>query len=612
MKKLKLVALTAMLFSSLVVSKASASDGDKIWLYAYGGSSGDNLSNVFQSTDGGYVLGGYSLSSNGDVPANKGSNDFIIGKVNQTGTLQWLKNYGGSSVDQIMDIIPSKDGGILFTGFSNSSDGDITSPKGLNDGIIGKTDANGNLLWLKNYGGTSSDLFHTIRELPDGSIITSGISNSSDGDITEAKGSYDIIVAKFDNNGNRIWIKNFGGTGSESFGKMQLTNDGGFIVVGNVSTPGGDIPTIRGMTDVFAVKLDANGNKQWSNTYGGTDSDAAYDVIQTSSGGYAIVGNTYSVNGDFTGNKGGADGFIIKLDSGGTVESTQLYGGTGTDTLRAILELKDGSFVVVGSSSSTNGDITGTKGSTDAWVMNIAKNGNVKWSKNYGGSGVDNANGLFTDASGNIMLFGTTMSSDGDIVNPKGSTDFMLAKLEYSTNKSVVSIGLQGGSLALTQPSISVPFNPITINGQNQTTNAAFSSFKVSDFTGTTSGWKLSVSATQFLEKAPDGTWDTEGTRLALPNGSLTLKPISTITPTAGNATPPKSRIASQVAIDGLGSTILLSADPGEGMDEYTVAFPVNALTLALTPSLKVDNINYAGSPTIYESVITWAIVTGP
>jgi hypothetical protein len=142
--------------------------------------------------------------------------------------------------------------------------------------------------------------------------------------------------------------------------------------------------------------------------------------------------------------------------------------------------------------------------------------------------------------------------------------------------------------------------------------NAALSTLTVSDFTGLGSGWRVSLSATPFAEKAPDGTWDTEGTRLTLPTGSMKLYPFSSTIASSGHSTAPTVSLISPVSIDGAGTIGLLSAAVGQGMDEYQYLFPAQSLTLNVGTQTKVDSINYPSTPTVFESTLSWTLVVGP
>ena len=111
------------------------------------------IKSVQETSDGGYVAVGYSQSSNGDLKGNKGQDDFVIAKFDSNGNKVWIKNYGGNNAEIFSSLDSTSDEGYVAVGYSQSSDGDLTGNKGYRDFVIAKFDGNGNKIWIKNYGG---------------------------------------------------------------------------------------------------------------------------------------------------------------------------------------------------------------------------------------------------------------------------------------------------------------------------------------------------------------------------------------------------------------------------------------------------------------------------
>jgi len=181
---------------------------------------------------------------------------------------------------------------------------------GGGDFFLIKTDAYGNLQWAKTYGGTNYDWPYSVQQTSGGGYILAGVTRSF------GAGGYDIFLIKTDANGNRQWAKTYGGTGEDNLWMtpFQQTSDGGYIVVGYTSSFG------AGGYDIFLIKTDANGNLQWAKTYGGTGEELRPAVQQTSDGGYIVASWTTSFGaGDW-------DAFLVKTDANGDIGSCGIVG----------------------------------------------------------------------------------------------------------------------------------------------------------------------------------------------------------------------------------------------------------------------------------------------
>jgi hypothetical protein len=230
-----------------------------------------------------------------------------------------IMNYGGSGLDRFYSVTETTDGGYVAVGRSTSSDGDLPGYKGNYDAIIAKFDAEGNNLWFKNYGGSEYDRFMSVTETTDGGYVAVGYSQSSNGDLSSNNGGYDAIIAKFDANGNKVWFKNYGGSSDDYFWSVTETTDGGFVAVGSSQSSNGDLPGNKGGMDAIIAKFDAEGNNLWFKNYGGSKDDCFDSVTETTDGGYVAVGYSLSSNGDLPGNKGDSDAIIAKFDAEGNI-----------------------------------------------------------------------------------------------------------------------------------------------------------------------------------------------------------------------------------------------------------------------------------------------------
>jgi hypothetical protein len=355
-------------------------DGNLQWNKTYGGSKEDLGQSLRQTTDGGYILTGYSMSSDGDVSVNKGFHDNWIVKLSANGDLDWQSSYGFSGHDHSYDILQTLDGGYFFTGFlditSARADGNTEKGNGLTRHGVGefwgtKIDEEGSVQWRGYFGGSNNDRAHAVVQTDEGGFVMAGFTESDDYDISNTNGSYDFWLVKVDEFGNLIWERAFGGTGIEVAYDITKTDDGGFVVVGNTFSDDGDISKNHGESDIWIIKVDADGNMEWEKTYGGSQFDLAQAVIQSMDGGFYITGNTKSSDEDTTINSGENDIWVIKTTSSGNLVWQQSFGGGGLDFAFDLVENPDGSILVVGESSSNEFLSLPSNGKSDLIMLKI-------------------------------------------------------------------------------------------------------------------------------------------------------------------------------------------------------------------------------------------------
>lgn len=303
-------------------------NGIKQWDATFGGTSVDELHSIMQTTDGGYILGGASFSNiGGDKTQNtKGGKDFWIVKIDANGLKQWDADFGGNEFEELFTIQQSAEGGYIMGGYSLSGiNGDKTDPsRGRYDYWVVKTDANGAKQWDATYGGSDDDWLTQIRQTKEGGYIVGGWSwSGKSGDKSQpTKGDNDYWIIKIDARGVRQWDADFGGSSNDYLTPVEQTADGGYILGGYSSSPvGGDkTQATQGGTDYWIVKTDAAGKKQWDADFGGSEFDFLYDLKQTSDNGYIMGGYSSSnTSGNKTqDSKGLNDYWIIKTNADGS------------------------------------------------------------------------------------------------------------------------------------------------------------------------------------------------------------------------------------------------------------------------------------------------------
>jgi hypothetical protein len=313
-------------------------NGNMQWNKTYGGSNEDWAFSVVQTDDRGYAIAG-TTTSFGAV-----GRDFWLVKTDANGNMQWNKTYGGTSDDQAYSVVQTSDGGYALGGSTGPSE------PGNDDLWLVKTDADGNMQWNKTYGGTGDDRGGSMVQTSDGGYALTGYTTSF------GAGDSDFWLVKTDASGIMQWNKAYAGTGYDGASSVVQTNDGGYAIAGDT------IPFGAGWEgeDFWLVKTDASGIMQWDKTYGGTKRDICYSVVQTDDGGYAIAGGTYSFG------TGGEDAWLVKTDASGNVQWDQTYGGTEDDYAYSVIQTSDGGYALAGGTHSFGA------GDYDSWLIKLA------------------------------------------------------------------------------------------------------------------------------------------------------------------------------------------------------------------------------------------------
>lgn len=418
------------------------------WQNTIGGSDNDYLNSIQQTTDGGYILGGISYSNiSGDKTENSnGYGDYWIIKTDSFGNIQWQNTIGGSGGDALYYIHQTTDAGYILGGLSASNiSGDksennwdtLCNPNCSFDYWIVNTDTLGNIQWQNTIGGSNYDYLYYIQQTVDGGYILGGASWSNvSGDKTEnSNGDSDYWIVKTDSLGNLQWQNTIGGNGVDMLSSIQQTADGGYILGGySLSNISGDKTENNiGGYDYWIVKTDSAGNIQWQNTIGGINYDYLHSVQQTSDGGYALGGYSQSnISGDKTENSIGAFGspdyWIVKTDSLGNIQWQNTVGGSDWDELHSIQQTADGGYILGGySNSNISGDKTENNiGNADFWIIKTDSVGNIQWQNTIGGSNADRLYSIQQTTNGGYIVGGWSNSNiSGDKTENNIDTSFI-------------------------------------------------------------------------------------------------------------------------------------------------------------------------------------------
>jgi len=336
--------------------------GNIVWEKNFGGSQNETIHDIQLTDDGGYIVGAFSTSSDGDVSGNNGMRDFWIVKLNASGDLVWETNIGGESDDILESIIQAADGGYIASGFSSSDEVGIN---GQSDAWIVKLDDLGNLLWETNIGGSQRDIAMSIDNTIDQGFVVAGYTETSDD-------KRDVWMAKFNEAGGLEWQNTYGGSDDEEAGSVQQTLDGGYIISGYSRSSDSDVTENKGSADGWVIKTNSAGGLMWEKTYGGMGSEGISDIQQTNDGGYIATGSSSSSDGDIEENNGARDFWILRLNNSGTIVWQKNLGSEGDDYAFSIQQTADQGYAVAGSwYTNIMGNGEGTTGDFNYWVIKL-------------------------------------------------------------------------------------------------------------------------------------------------------------------------------------------------------------------------------------------------
>ena len=336
----------------------------------------------------------------------------------------FCKAIGGKNYDGGKSLIQTSDGGYAIAGFT------ISFGAGSGDVYVVKLDANGNLQWTKTIGGEDWEESESLIQTSDGGYAIAGFTESF------GAGGEDVYVVKLDANGNLQWTKTIGGENEDLGFSLIQTADGGYGIAGFTRSFG------AGEADVYVVKLDANGNLQWTRTIGGKKLEVGVSLIQTSDGGYAIAGFTRSFGA------GGLDVYVVKLDAKGNLQWTKTIGGEYFDWGSSLIQTSDGGYAIAGATTSLGA------GGLDVYVVKLDAKGNLQWTKTIGAKNENLIkSSIIQTSDGGYAIAGHTESFGA------GKWDVYLVKLDKNGNaccalsQTTSQVG-SGGRLRSATPSI--------------------------------------------------------------------------------------------------------------------------------------------------------------
>lgn len=429
MKNLSLLFISFLLFQLTIFPQSP----DTLWTKSFGGLNYDVGSSVIETNDGGFVVTGIANFI-----------DLGLLRTDANGNLLWLRTFGGLDTDLGYTVIQIQDGGYVIVGTTRSYGA------GETDAWLIKVDSSGNQEWSRTYGGSDYDWGISVKQTTDGGYIIAGHTESY------GAGLSDVWLIRTDPSGNPAWEKTYGAAGADFGTSVDLTSDGGFVVVGyqNSFTAGG--------FDIGFIKVDQNGNLVWLKNFGGAYNDMGYSVKKTTDGGYAITGFTESFGA------GGSDVWLIKTDSDGNEQWSRTYGGIENDIGRSVEETSDGNIIITGSTKSFG------FGKQDVGFSKTDPAGNLIWITTYGGVEDDFGYSVKQTADGGYIITGGTLSFG------TGNGDVWLLKTEPDASPVEEETVVKDYVLYQNYPN---PFNPSTTI-EYQIPELSFVTIKIYDLLG--------------------------------------------------------------------------------------------------------------------------------
>ncbi len=407
MKRLFLLSIILLSFVSL-----SSQNYTIVWQRCLGGSESEQARDVLQVEDGYLIVGG-SSSTNGDISNNIGMGDGWLVKLDFEGNLLWEKSYGGTDGEHFRCILSGENNTCYLLGNSNSSDGDLSfDPYPDNSDLwISKIDSVGNIIWTKLVGGVPWEALTNGTTTTDGGIIALGHVGASGGDINTFFGLNDIWSIKLDSSGEIEWDYTLGTFSQDFPGSIIETSDNGFIVVGvSELTGGGNLNCEgHGMYDGIIVKFDKDRNIEWQQCYGGSGDDSIGNILEIEDG-YILSGTTHSNDGDVSGWHGESDIWVIKVDFNGNIVWQNCFGGSLSEGGGNIFQNNDGGYTIIGNTSSHDGDVLGNHTNplaeqlTDIWLVKINSDGDFISQQCFGGE------------ENESLIFGVIQKSDNNYI----------------------------------------------------------------------------------------------------------------------------------------------------------------------------------------------------
>lgn len=428
---------TTCILAFLLLISGNLLLAQSVFQKTYGGQFYATGEDIRPTSDSGFVVAGTVFG------IGAGDFDQYLMRLDKNGNTVWARTFGGTNLDNGISAVQGADGGFLLMGNS------FSFTNGQDDFLVTKTDGAGNLQWTRRIGGGNFEKSARVVAMPDSGFAILGITYTYSIGVNYPE----PYLLRLDKNGAVVWNRVFYGVDPDYARSLAVTSDGGFILCGQTRTWG------VGLYDAFLMKLTSTGTFQWGRVYGGTNVDRAWDVVQTSDGGYAFTGMTESFG------VGIQDIMLVKTNSTGVIQWGRTFGGAGWDDGRGLIEDAQGNLVITGFSRSFS-----SNGLDDMIGIKVSSSGALHWSWVYGGDDYDSASRLCYSLDGNYAMIGYSQSFQAQ------DRDIYLVKTDTA---GVASCNTDSARVLATSPTFSSSaFMPQTNSGLSVSTPPTISSLE--------------------------------------------------------------------------------------------------------------------------------------
>jgi len=481
--KYKLIFLSIILYTFSMCSSVYAQPNIK-WVKNFGGSSVDNPRDLYISENNEIFVLGNTYSDDFDVLENKGFYDIWLLTLDSLGNIKRNITLGTDAIDYPNQIIQRENRNLEIFGTVSDYYYEVDLFHANHNFYKVELDADGSIVDEREFGGNGYEFLREVQYLSDGNFVMLGDTNefSKDpdwkiikcdslnnilwedwfgfylndrpvevledqrGDIiitgmyclhySIAQGIFDcdddIRIIKLDSEGNQKWEKGYGGYGDDRVVTIKETADSGFLILGTSDSDDGDVQEFFGKNDIWLFKIDEYGILEWQRNYGTEQDEIAFDLLPTTEGGFLIASTTEF---EETGSNS-KDIVLIKIDESGNVEWERKYGGTGQENFNSIFSTASNEYLIVGTTASDDGDVSTQYGGEDIWLFSIDSEGELIWEKTLGGSKDDNFSNssksvLYEYNDRDFVLAFSSESDDGLLESNNGSKDFCVINFTY-------------------------------------------------------------------------------------------------------------------------------------------------------------------------------------
>ena len=410
-----------MLFFAI---NASAQIPEIMWQQCYGSPELDMSNGIVSKVDG-LLIAIHLRDSIPGISNYHAMGDIWIINTDSTGIIIWEKCFGGSKADVPQKLIKKSEDEFFIFGYSYSTDGDVQSGNhGYSDIWVVKINGQGDILWEKTYGCVGIDDPRDMILTPDGGFVMIDRIGIGGGDVTNFYGIGDCWMVKCDSSGNIEWEKTLGNDGLDNCMSMIINSAGNIMMIGAAQKYGGLVECYPdgGWADVWIVELDLQGNILAQYCYGGSHYDLGNNLIELEDG-YVFIAYTHSNDGDVSGLHGPSgdepnDIWVVRLNEQMEIIWQKCIGGYDYDSPNYITQTADGGFIVIGTTRSNDGDVSGNHSypgtNNDIWVVKLNENGVIEWQHCYGGFSsqrLENPHTILKKSDYNYVIAASTESS---------------------------------------------------------------------------------------------------------------------------------------------------------------------------------------------------------